>query len=86
MQYIIQITNLSGSEDVSYFKHNYEYLPALTKKAQVFSRENSAVQAAYDLSDMHPDYIKKLAALRYTDEQDLDDQIKELTKYEGMGG
>lgn len=59
MQYIIQITNLSGSEDVSYFKNNYEYLPALTKninEAQVYSRENSAVQAAYDLSDMHPDY------------------------------
>lgn len=58
MQYIIEITNTLG-ENVSYFKNNYEYLPTLTdniNEARVFSRENSAVQAAYDLSDLHPDY------------------------------
>lgn len=58
MQYIIEITDTLG-EAVSYFINNYEYLPTLTdniNEAQVFARENSAVQAAYDLSDLHSEY------------------------------
>ena len=57
MQYIIEITNNSG-EDVRYFMDDYQYAPTLTKdinEAQVFERENSAEQTAWNLSERNPE-------------------------------
>lgn len=60
MQYVVQITNSRNGKDISYLRNAVGGLiPALTEdinQAEVFPRENSAVQAAYELSDMHPDY------------------------------
>jgi hypothetical protein len=74
------------SGDTQHLAHAQRMRNNMSKPYQIWYKK-AGVDVEYSFPAKYSyQLIKKLAALRYADEQDLDNQIKELTKYEGMGG